>query len=84
MGYFKYGKEEMEYLKKKDPILGIEIDKIEIEAIQKCGMSMRKADYIKGISSAAILKTVDFDNLHKLKDKDVIKELVNLNIKVLA
>lgn len=54
------------------------IHKEEIEAIQKCGMSMRKAGYIKGAADAAISKDVDFDNLHKLSDEEVIKELISL------
>lgn len=54
------------------------IEKTEIEAIRQCGMSLRKAGYIKGIAHAAINKTVDFDNLHNLSDDDVIKELIKL------
>lgn len=54
------------------------IDKVELESIQKCGMSLRKAGYIKGIAKAAILKTVDFENLHKLTDEEVTKELTSL------
>lgn len=54
------------------------IDKVEIETIQECGMSMRKASYIKGIARAAISKTIDFENLHNLKDEEFIKKLVTL------
>lgn len=54
------------------------IYKVELEAIQKCGMTFRKAEYIKGVAEAAIFKTVDFENLHKLTDKEVIKELTSL------
>ena len=129
MKYYKYGKKEIDYLKERDPKLGIEIDKIgmikrevnsdifaalissiisqqistkaahtvtnrlielvgeitpenivkmEIENIQKCGMSMRKADYIKGAAEAAISKTIDFRNLNELADEEVIKELAKL------
>lgn len=129
MSYFKYGKEEIDYLKKKDEKLGIKIDrigmverlvdpdvfsalvtsvigqqistkaaatvgsrllelvgsfspeaidKIEEESIQKCGMSLRKAGYIKGIAKAAIRKEIDFKNLYKLSDDEIIKELVTL------
>jgi DNA-3-methyladenine glycosylase II len=49
-----------------------------IESIQQCGMSMRKADYIKGIAQAAVTKTVDFKNLDKLSDQEVVKELTKL------
>lgn len=49
-----------------------------VEDIQKCGMSLRKATYIKGIAEAALTKTVDFNNLHKLTDEEIIKELTSL------
>ena len=129
MTYYKYGKREINYLKKNDPILGREIDKIgmikrevnrdtfsalissvisqqistksaltvearlldligeispdnidktNIEDIQKCGMSMRKAGYIKRIGQGAISKIINFDNLKNLSDEDVIKELTGL------
>lgn len=54
------------------------IDSLEIEGIQKCGMSTRKAGYIKGIAKSAISGEIDFKNLHNLEDKEVIKELVKL------
>lgn len=129
MNYFKYGEREIEYLKRRDIILGGAIDKIgmikrktepdilyslvssiisqqistkaavtvktrlinligkinpeNINAmsandIQKCGMSLRKAGYIRGIAEAAIAETIDFNNLHRLSDKEVIEELTKL------
>lgn len=54
------------------------IDKTEIELIQECGMSFRKAEYIKGIAKAEMDKEVDLNNLHKLSDEEVIKELTKL------
>lgn len=129
MNYFEYGDEEIEYLKKKDKKLAIEIDKIgrikreinrdlfsaiiesviaqlistkaaitvtnrlmevvgeftpenidkvDAESIQKCGMTFRKAGYIKGVASAAITGEIDFSNLYKLSDDEVIKELTKL------
>lgn len=54
------------------------IDNIEIEKIQKCGMSMKKAEYIKEIAKAAIEKTIDFESLYMLTDEEIIKELVSL------
>lgn len=127
--YYSYGEKEIEYLSKRDPLLGKEIarigrikrqvnpdlffalissiisqqistkaattvesrliqligeitpeniDQARIEDIQKCGMSMRKAGYIKNASQVALSKTLDFGNLYKLKDEEVIKELVKL------
>jgi len=55
-----------------------DIERVEVEAIQKCGMSLRKANYIKGIARAAISKEIDFKNLYKLSDDQVIKELTTL------
>lgn len=127
--YFQYSNKETDYLKKRDPILAAEIDRIglvkreintdifsslissiisqqistksaitvenrlkeligdftaenilatDVDSIQKCGMSMRKASYIKGIGEAAISKDVDFASLHNLPDEEVIKELIRL------
>lgn len=54
------------------------IIKLDLEEIQKCGMSMRKADYINSIAEAVISKAVDLNNLNKLSDGEVIKELTKL------
>ncbi|MDR7869746.1 MAG: hypothetical protein RIN55_02720 [Tissierellaceae bacterium] len=129
MKYYKYGKEELDYLKEKDPILGEAIDRIgfvkrqvnpdifeslissiisqqistkaaltvkmrlidlvgeitpenivslDIESIQQCGMSMRKADYIKSTAESVVTKEIDLYNLDKLTDEEVVKELVKL------
>jgi len=43
--------------------------------IQTCGMSMQKAGYIKNIAQAAVSKTVDFDNLHRQTDQEIIETL---------
>lgn len=50
-----------------------------IDDIQKCGMSVRKATYIKGIADAAISKEIDFDKLHTLSDEEVIEKLTSLH-----
>lgn len=127
--YYKYGKKEINYLKGKDPCLGLAIDKIgmierqvnpdlfsalissiisqqistkaahtveyrlvdligeitpeniyntKLEDIQKCGMSNRKAEYIKNIADLAISNTIDFDNLYKLEDDDFIRQLTKI------
>lgn len=49
-----------------------------IDDIQKCGMSVRKATYIKGIADAAISKEIDFDKLHTLSDEEIIEKLTSL------
>lgn len=54
------------------------IAKTEIEEIQKCGMTMRKAGYIKGIARAVITGEIDFNNLSELADGEVVKVLTSL------
>ena len=54
------------------------IIKLDLEDIQLCGMTMRKAKYIKNVAEAAINKSVDFDNLNLLSDEEIINELVKL------
>lgn len=55
------------------------IEAVSVSDIQCCGMSVRKAGYIKGIATAAISGEVNFDELHTLSDKEVIKKLSSLN-----
>jgi 3-methyladenine DNA glycosylase/8-oxoguanine DNA glycosylase len=43
--------------------------------IHKCGMSMRKAGYIKGIAMAVINKQIDFDEFNSMRDDEIIKKL---------
>jgi len=47
--------------------------------IQNCGMSTRKAEYIKGIADAAISQKVDFNALHTMRDQEVISLLSSLH-----
>lgn len=42
-------------------------------------MTLRKAEYIKGIASAALTGEVDFSKLHTLTDEEIIKKLSSLN-----
>lgn len=55
------------------------IAQVEQSEIQGCGMSMRKAGYIKGIADAAISGIVDVDILHTLTDEEIIKKLSSLS-----
>lgn len=52
-----------------------EVDQL---AIQGCGMTLKKASYIKGIADAAKNGTVDFKTLPTLKDEEIIKRLSSL------
>ena len=44
--------------------------------IQSCGMSMRKAEYIKNIAYAAVNKQIDFDSFPNKSDDEIIQELI--------
>lgn len=55
------------------------ISQASLSEIQSCGMSEKKAGYIKGISDADISGTVDFKTLHTLTDEEVIKKLSSLH-----
>lgn len=55
------------------------IAKASLSEIQGCGMTLRKAGYIKGIAEAAITGEVNFDTLHTLTDEEIIKKLSALN-----
>ena len=48
------------------------------EEIKACGMSMRKAGYIKGLAKHYVEKTVDFDNLKDKSDAQIIKTLTQI------
>lgn len=51
------------------------INKIDAATIQSCGMSMRKAEYIKGIGEAAVNGAIDFECLSELTDDEIVKKL---------
>lgn len=55
------------------------IERACLEDIQTCGMSNRKAGYIKGIAEAAISRQVDFSALHALSDQEIILKLSALS-----
>ena len=54
------------------------IYKTDLELIQKCGMSLKKATYIKGIADSALTKEIDFEKLHLLSDDEVTQQLTQL------
>ena len=50
-----------------------------IEEMQQCGMSMRKANYIKDAAAAIVNGELDIDELYTLPDEEVVKKLMALN-----
>lgn len=55
------------------------IGRLELTEIQNCGMSTRKAGYIKGIVEAALSGAVDFYALNSKTDKEIIDMLTKLH-----
>ncbi len=127
--YFKYGQEEIDYLKKRDKKLCEAIDKIglinrkldddlfssvihhiigqqisvaaqatvwkrmkerlntvtaetiaktDTETLQKCGMTFRKAEYIKCFCESVLRKDIVLDELHNKSDDEIIKTLSSI------
>ncbi|WP_088226843.1 DNA-3-methyladenine glycosylase [Desulfosporosinus sp. FKB] len=54
------------------------IAQVDLAEIKACGMSERKASYIKGIAEAAITGVIDFQNLNKLTDAEITSKLTSL------
>ncbi|MGM0395733.1 MAG: DNA-3-methyladenine glycosylase family protein [Bacillota bacterium] len=48
------------------------------EEIQECGLSFRKAGYIKGIAQAAVEGKVDFEGLREMENHEIVESLVCL------
>ncbi len=51
---------------------------LELTALQQCGMTFKKAGYIKEISKKVRTKELDLQALHDLPDAEVVKELTAL------
>lgn len=52
---------------------------VDINEIQGCGMTLKKAGYIKGIAEAAISGQVDFSTLYTMTDQEIVEKLSALN-----
>lgn len=52
--------------------------KILDQKLRKVGLSFKKIKYIKGLCLAILDKTIDIENLDKLSDQEVIKELTSI------
>ncbi|MHB0922405.1 MAG: DNA-3-methyladenine glycosylase family protein [Bellilinea sp.] len=60
------------------PILPEAIAATAVEDIQQCGMSLRKAGYIKSIAQAIVSKELILPELNQLSDDEVIQKLSGL------
>lgn len=56
----------------------VHIASLSVQDIQQCGMTMRKAGYIKGIADSVINHTLDLDQIPAMSDKAVINTLIKL------
>lgn len=54
------------------------LDEAPLEEIRSCGMSSRKAQYVKGIAKACLDGELDLDRLKDLPDEEVVKALSSL------
>lgn len=54
------------------------IDLTQASVIQACGMSYRKADYLKNIADLSISGTVNFSHLATLENDNFIRELIKI------
>ena len=50
----------------------------DLDDLHKCGISLRKAGYIKGIAEAVMNKVIDFDEFTSMGDDEIIKKLSSL------
>lgn len=55
------------------------IDAIDTPQIQQCGLSMRKAVYIKGIGEAVLQNKLNIAEFPALSDEEIIRRLSRLN-----
>jgi 3-methyladenine DNA glycosylase/8-oxoguanine DNA glycosylase len=54
------------------------IESTTIENIQQCGLSMRKAGYIKGIAEAVVSGQLNLAQIYSLSDDEIIEQLLSL------
>ena len=66
-------------LRERSGLEAAKLHSLTAEEIQVCGMSMRKAGYIKNIAEAAANKAIDFDALKHMPDEEVVQRLTALS-----
>ncbi len=54
------------------------LNDINIEELKQCGMSYRKAEYIKGIIDSKLENKINFDSLESMSNEEIIKLLTSL------
>ena len=61
-----------------DPITPEAIDELSVDELQSCGMTFRKAEYIKSFADKVISGEFDIDGLEAMEDEEVIEALSSL------
>lgn len=51
---------------------------ISVEELRRCGLSGRKAEYVRGAAEAVLRSELDLSGLHDLSDEEVIERLSSL------
>ena len=54
------------------------IARTDVSVMRKCGLSARKAEYIKGTADAALRGEIDFARFHEMADGEIIDQLSSL------
>ncbi|HOT07807.1 MAG: 3-methyl-adenine DNA glycosylase II [Methanosaeta sp. PtaB.Bin039] len=62
-----------------EPIMPQTMARSSIEELQKCGLSSRKAGYIKGIGTAAVQGQLNLAKLRQLPDEDIVRLVSSLD-----
>ncbi|MDR0445231.1 MAG: DNA-3-methyladenine glycosylase [Puniceicoccales bacterium] len=57
------------------PMEAVTIHKTDLSVIQSCGMSLRKAEYIRGIADRVVTGALDLEHLKSLPDQEILREL---------
>lgn len=68
----------LRFLDMFEPVIPENIAALPVEMIQTCGISMRKASYIKEIAANIIDGSLNLDELQTMSDEDICKRLSQL------
>ena len=61
-----------------DELCGMDVGRLSVlnvAEVQSCGMSMRKAEYVKGVADAVVSKALDLEAFPTMSDEEIIKTL---------
>ena len=61
-----------------EEIMPYRIAETDVSDMQKCGLSGRKAEYIRGVADAAVRGDVDFSRFDEMADAEIIEQLSSM------